>query len=975
MWAVVGSALAARRGQAIIVGLVALLASAALAAAPWYAVTARQQAGVAAVTSAPIDEPMVSISRRVAAEEPAPADPIGEIRRQYEPAGFHSVGGGFAAGEIVNNDQSAYVNVAYREAACDHLLVTGACPTAVGEVAISAVLADQLGLAIGDEAPVIRPSNEEPGRVRVVGTYQLLDPADPYWGEADLVSLGSLVGTTDRETVFTVPETLPEYAPVTYTYELVAIPEAFATVDEGTFLAGQEPGLAELRRQRYAVVDTGLVALLERIEVDRRNLLAGVAVGVAVLLLLAWFTLVVLLRNAVVQIRGDIGWWRLHGAPTGRGWISALGQSAAPLVTGAAIGAVAGIGVGRLIGENIAGTDDPRAALRLGLGLVGLAVAGGLVAVVATQLGTLRTPVRDLIRRIPPRRQRWRRSLVDVVLVVLAAAAVIQALSVGRDADGLALLAPGLAALGLALVAAWAVPPLVAGLAIRALRAGRLATALIAASMARRPDTHRPFALVAVAVALVTTALAGWDTAARTQQQRASLEVGADRVITLATVDSARLLAAVRAADPEGRYAMAVVHRVATGDHPTILAVDSTRLAAVAGWREQYGGEATDVVAALRPPAPDPLLVTTDRLTVQAAGDGRLIALLRTVDTGEPVEAAFGPLGELPERYTVDVPCGGGCRLLGVQVASGWAELHELAGADGARLAGDLTDPARWRPALGPEDLGPVITGDGDALRLTAPAPQPGMRRDPRAFIVDSPVRLPALAAGWRQRTIDEFRLQPLFGPPVPAELVGTAALLPQVGQMGLVVDLEYAERLVPSPVPGGVSQVWLAPAAPPAIIDDLRSAGLVPIREDSLGGRTDRLAAEGSAVAIRFQAAVAVVGLLLAAGAVVVLAARERTDRTGELAALRAQGVAASVVRVVGWAGPAALTASATLIGLAAGVVGAVIARGLYPGFVDGWAVLPVAPLRPHPVAGALLLAVVVLGGAVALIRVRGRA
>jgi putative ABC transport system permease protein len=970
MWAVVGSALAARRGQAIIVGLVALLASAALAAAPWYAVAARQQAAVTAVTDAPAAEPLVSVSRRIAAGEAAPADPIGEIRRQYDPARFSSVGGGFAAGEIVHNEQSAFINVAYRERACDHLAVTGACPAAAGEVAVSTVLADELAVAVGDELSIIRAAQDEPGLVRVVGVYQVLDLTDPYWGESDLVSMGSLIAATEREAVFTVPETLSEYAPVTYTYELVAIPEAFATLEERTFLADQESGLAELRRQRYAVEIRGLEALLERIEVDRRNVVAGVAVGVAALLLLAWFTLVVLLRNAVVQIRRDVGWWRLHGAPAGRGWVAALGQSAVPLAGGAVFGAAAGIATGQAVGGTIIGASARQTALLLALGLVGLTVAGGLVAVVATQLGTLRTPVRDLIRRVPPRRRRWRRSLVDIVLVVLAAAAVGQALSVGRDADGLALLAPGLAALALALVAAWAVPPLVAGLAARALRAGRLATALIAASMARRPDTHRPFALVVVTVALVTTALAGWDAAARTQQQRAELEIGADRVITVSTIDSARLLAAVRAADPEG-HAMAVVRRPPTGGHPAILAVDSARLAVVAGWRREYGGDPAQVTAALRQAAPEPVLVTTDRLTLAAAGDGGLTALLRRVDTGEPVQAAFGPLGEEPGQFTVDVPCTGGCQLLGLELTGSWADLSQLTGAGTV-----LTDPARWRPALGPEDLGPAVTAGQGSLHLAVPPPPPPevpMNRDNRVFVVDTPARLPALTAGWQRSSTDELRLSPLVGPSVPAEIVGTAALVPLLGPAGIVVDLEYAERLVPSPLPGGTSQVWLSPAAPPSIVDDLRRAGLIPLREESLAGRVDGLAAEGSAVATRFQAAVAVVGLLLAAGAVLVLAAQERTGWSAELAALRRQGIAASVVRVVGWGGPAALTGSATLVGLAAGLVGAVIARGLHPGFVDGWAVLPAAPLRPYPVAGALLLAVVVLGGAVALIRLRG--
>src|SRR5690606_9976584 len=118
-----------------------------------------------------------------------------------------------------------------------------------------------------------------------------------------------------------------------------------------------------------------------------------------------------------------------------------------------------------------------------------------------------------------------------------------------------------------------------------------------------------------------------------------------------------------------------------------------------------------------------------------------------------------------------------------------------------------------------------------------------------------------------------------------------------------------------------------------------------------------------GSAVAVRFQAAVSVIGLLLAAGVVLVAAAQQRSGHAAELAALRVQGVSARVVRAVGYSEALAVVAAATVVGVVAGVAGAAVARVLHPGFVDGWRLLPPSNPGPIPVVAAGALAFVVLG------------
>ena len=67
----------------------------------------------------------------------------------------------------------------------------------------------------------------------------------------------------------------------------------------------------------------------------------------------------------------------------------------------------------------------------------------------------------------------------------------------------------------------------------------------------------------------------------------------------MAPVDPDQLLAAVRAVDPAGTEAMAVIRRPAIGGEPPVLAVDSDRLGVMVDWRDEYGGELTKITAAL----------------------------------------------------------------------------------------------------------------------------------------------------------------------------------------------------------------------------------------------------------------------------------------------------------------------------------------------------------------------------------------
>lgn len=1006
MWVVLASVLAARRKQAVIVAVVALLATAALAAAPWYAVRASQDVGIAAVEDAGAQQRLITISWRGGFNTDPDADgeaAIRQAREQFKPTGFTAIVSATTTFDLWQpgaKKSSADVVAAAREDVCQHLeLIDGSCPKAKGEVTVPATLADDLGLDVGDQMQ-LEDNDENRIPVRVAGVYDVSDPSEPYWGDGSLVERGES-SSNDRLVMFTAPETLRGLNGVTHTYDLLPGAKAFATIDIDELSETLSSAVAELREQGFAASTTEFQFVIDRITQDRRNVATGVGVGVVVLLLLTWFALSVVVRGGGVQVRVDIGWWRLRGAPSGRGWILALGQSIVPLVAGAVLGAGIGLGVGRLLVGDLP-SDAGRSALLLALLLVALTLTGGLLAVVAAQLSTLVTPVRDLLRRIPVRRPGWRRSLVDLVLVGLATYGVVQSLVVREGVGGLSALSPVLAGLAVALVTAWGVPPLATWLASRARHSGRLRTTLIASLTARRPETHRMFALVVVGVALVTTAFVGWDTGNRTRWERAALEMGADRVVTVDVDDPARLREVVRSVDPEGTRAMAVIDQPGSTFDPPILAVDSTRLSVVAGWRDGYGGSVERVAAALRPTDVTSVQAKADRLALEAAatnatGDVYLRFHLRTVVDAKPVDAIVGPLGTSRQSYGADLAaCANGCRLVGVQILGPKRADASSGNAADAESVGHLpappgtqvellpaseseqpllppalvADPTRWRPALGPRELGPAITaGTQKSLRVTMAAVPRGKEVDLSgwAYVADTPAPLPVVAAGWQPDTTAELRVHPLPGAAVPAAIVGNAKLIPRYGAEGVLVDLTYADRLVPFPLQSGVTpQVWLSADAPPSIVDELAKAGLRPLRTESLSERLYQLRSEGTAVTERFQLLVALVGLLLAAGAVLVDAARDQTVRAAEFAALRAQGVKLWDVRAVGYGGVAALVAAGAVVGVGAGLAGAAIARRLSLGFIDGWTVLPPAAMQTSPVLVATVTTTVVLGAVV---------
>lgn len=966
-------ALASRRAATWTLLVLTLLAAGAAAAAPQYVVTSMAELAQARAEAAPINQRLLTTQTRIPGNV-LTADRVERFAETVTEAlplpGLTRIGGlqipGTASGPLGSTGSGLF----YRDGVCDHLIIDGACPARPGEALVGRSTAAALGIEVGDEFSYSLPG-ARPTTLTVSGLYRATDPYADYWAGRRLVGLGnpddpSNVDRGATAGVFTTVETMIAGEPreAAATVEVIAGPGVFAVTPPLEVRDAVDRAQEDLLDDGYES-QAPMRAFAIGVYNSQIDIVRAVPVSLLELLAVCWVALYLAVRHGAQERRRDIGLLKLRGSGRGRMLLLALGQSAVPMVIGGAVGLTAMLPLRPAPGTIDAATG--RQADVLSLAAVAVAVLGALAAAAIAERRALTAPVALLMRAIPPRRTGWRYGTVDAVVVVLALAGVYEARSFAaadETATWLALLTPALLAVALGVLIARLLVPIAARAGRTALRAGRLGAAVTATELARRPAVPRLTALLTVAVALLATASAAADTIARAGADRAANEVGADRVLVVRAESRTRLLTVVREVDPEGRSAMAVV----LSPTAAVLAVDASRLAAVARWRGEYGAaEARAVADRLRVAAREPVTVTGGTLTLDAGGgrDRPLVGVTLVDATGSRVEAAFGPIGGPRRTYTAKVPtCAGGCRLLAVGLDGAGlpaVEIHGIGGVDPAVL----TDRARWRTGFG-GGAKPVEVSTGPAglaLRVTE------QFMDTTVYLDDTPARLPAVATGSSAPLISAGnpQLQAFPGITLPVDVVGGAVALPRLGRSGTLVDLAAADRMWPDFGGGDSMQVWLTADAPDDLPDRLADLGVETISSVTTAGVADRYGRQAVPVTVRFQLVAAAVAVLLAAGALGVVVAVERRPRAAELTALRRQGLPAAT------AGRAALGGYAVVVGLAlvAGLLTAIAARTVLavptPLFPDDWNVLAAPPgARLLPLAAAVGAALLVYAAVV---------
>lgn len=948
-----------RAGQSLMMFILATLVATVAAAAPWYGLATASRAAQNHVVTAPIPQRVLLTNREgdTAGEPRSALDAFAATVRGLLPLPGATPLSGIVAEMRYTDPRKANapsdLPVAYRDGFCAHARLTGNCPAALGETALSARAAQGIGKQLGDTVQLKPRNGTTPLRLRITAIYEPTDPT--YWADPLFLAHG------DLDPAFTTLDTFrqPALGHAVFSND-IEVPEALLRGDDGYNLESQldaaKPALAAGQITLTDPTEPLLVAIYN----GKAAVARGVLIPLGLVVLLGWFAFSLAGRFTGRDRREDAGLLKLRGSTRGSVLRLATGQHLVPLIGGG----IAGLPLGFLAGWLLAGRLPVRTEWWLAvLGSVAavlVVLLGGLLALTAVDALAHRAPVIVLLRRVPASRGDWRSLAVDIAFVALAAAAAYQSRSAGPE-SGLGVAAPALVAFAIALILARLLRSLADRAGGAAVRAGRLRAGLTAVHFSRQPGTDRVFALVVVSIAVFVLSIGGLFAGRAEQRARASQELGADRVLTVSAANRTQLLDAVRRADPSGRYAMAAV--IDTKNSPPILAVDTSRLAAVSG---------LTFPVVTPPPAALPL-ITGRRLDLAVTStqqrQASLGVTLQHEGTGAVIRAEFTPIRPGVNTVSVAVPgCGKapGCRLVNWDIfagpdVTGTLTVHSLTQKEPAATIASraqLADPARWRSDFTGLAI-QLATGDGLTL---APAPKSTdvVAVGTRAYAVDTTLPLPLVLAGrapsgWR---FDDATLLGFGTPGAAARVAGTAAVLPVLGRAGVLGDLDALRRLG---FEGGTFQVWLAKDAPASVVGKL---GLPVITDKTVAGRAAELAAEDSVVTAGFGLFAVVIAVLLAAAMVAVRAAVDREPQAEALRALRVQGFPRRAALSTAYAGGAVLVVTALVGGVVAALVARPLAGVVAPRFADGWDVLPPpGALGPPAVLLAFVFALAVLG------------
>jgi putative ABC transport system permease protein len=929
-----------RRGQAVTLALLALFGVAAAVAAPAYLRAADRAVAAGQVEASSAGERSVSMSTVVQPGfDQVSLDTTGDSLVALP--GFDYVYSTEFPVLGVRSDVLVPDRYVYRQFACDHLrIIAGRCLLGEGDVVVGAATAKAQKIVPGQQLTVAFATyvsgagadywrrDGDPKTLIVAGIYDVPQPGDVYWGSHSYFSLGAEPVFVNNATFQTTAHdrsnvTIDGYGSTASLAvdKLPAIRGALTSLDQAAQLSGLQ-------------LTTSLPALLARIDSGRQAAHRIVPVIAVCLVLLSCLTIFLAVGYGTEGRRPELAVVALRGARFGQRWWLATGESLVAIVAGAIAGCIAA----QLLVNLFAAWRFPHVGTDAGFGSLRWApVAAGAAVLTAlfAQRKQVATPVAELLRRAPLVPNSAVAIAFEVVFVVFAGVAAVQ-LAIGRDLRGLGTFATALVLLALAMIVGRLLLPWAGPISRRALSRGRLALALAGFQLFRRPGAVRLFALLTAAVAVAGYASYAVDVGAAGRVDQSVLGTGAARVVTVSAVSRQGLLGAVRAVDPAGTFAMAAVRLPATSGAG--VAVDSTRLAAVASWPSGAPSIAS-VAHALHPESSGSVLLPGPKIRFDITATGfaqdKLVAATVHLSPVSGLADQIVPLGVLQQGRHMygraDVPeCAKGCLLNALQITSD-PTVTDVAGHIVVHsLSGVTLGATPWRAGAG----GKVQSGpDGlsiDVVSLNGLAS--GMIAEP----ADVPLPVPVATADKPSL----LKLPGLDAAEIPVKVATRLPVIPGVGAPATLIDLDYADRMSTDGQPSDGAEVWLGPHAPADVLDRLTAQGLVVTGDTSAARVRQRLDEQGPALALWFYAMVAVLAVGLAAGALVLASAVDRARRVEDLTALRDQGLGRAVLRrATLWTYPV----------LVAAAVPAGVGIALLGWRITGWA-LPLAGIDPLP-------------------------
>jgi hypothetical protein len=516
--------------------------------------------------------------------------------------------------------------------------------------------------------------------VRITGIFGPRRPASPYW------QFGSSSAGVQRAGGFSVYGPLVTSPAAMAAGRIPVTTAAWAAVpDAGRFGAGGLQALAARVRSALnrlgaspalpnETAATGLPGLLSGLGTALVVARSQLAIGAAILLVIAGATLALATVMLSGQRQGEVALLRSRGAS--RWQLAGSGLAETGLLILPAV--VAGPLLGGLLLPPLAGHGPlSGSGLRLPVAfpaaawLAAAAVAAGCAVVIALPwLRKAGSPVRE-------RAQRGRRAALaaasragaDVALLALAALAAWQlehyAAPVSVGLDGAIGLDPVLVTAPVLALAAGAVLllrllPLVVRLGDRAATRGRDLTAAVAAwQISRRPLRQAgPVLLAVLAVATTVLAVAQWSSWQRSAQDQASFATGADERVTLspqAPLPLGQVASLSRAPGVTGGTPVIRSAVVLSGSGTaTLLALDARQARSVATIRPDLaGGSPASLFGRLAPHGPPPGALVPGRparlLITASLSAGSVTQPVLFVEVADAFGVAYQQLaGQLP---------------------------------------------------------------------------------------------------------------------------------------------------------------------------------------------------------------------------------------------------------------------------------------------------------------------------------------
>jgi hypothetical protein len=882
-------------------------------------------------------------------------------------------------------------DVINRTGICSQLdFTSGSCPSAPSAVAMTSRSAAEYGVRVGGTVALDITTISHQSyvlRLSVVGLFKPPDTSAQYWWGNNYFQYGS--GPTKQPLLDDFIASGNAFA------KDVALKSAYTTVDlpantaaivaagVGATTAAVGSFQALLSSPAYRLgAGTGLLALLARAGSSQHLMTTVTTVIVLELVLLALCVLFATVARTSESRESEIMVARLRGFPLSSILSVAIAEPAVVMALSLPAGlAIAWVTVSALAPSLFAsGTGVGIGALAVAAAVA--ACVGGIFAIALGSMRAARAGQRSLSTQAISHSTARRQGVLDIAAITLAVAALIElgvtGVLVGNKSDPVAAFAPGLIALGLAVVGIRLVP-LLCTMAMRPTRnSKRVATFLAVRQVARRPFLLRQIVLVAVAFSLICFAAAGWEVAHSNRATVANFTVGTATVLTVSVPPGKDFVADVRQADPSGRYAMAVgTYHGSTG---TLFGVDAPRFAAVASWPPGLSPtSASQVASILNPPTEPPIYITGTalRATIDLTEPAPTPIALQANVFDETYQAMsivdIGNLRPGLHSYTVPIPgdCNPTCRLVSMTPAWLPDARHPSIGPAGVAFVlatldaqargrwssvGGVTNPAQW---TAPGAIGISRAAGGLAFTLAASEYRSTFDDvQPVISVADTPAAIPvAFTDGLAQPANGTTtQIEGFDGNSINVVNRLNVPLLPGIGTSGTMVDISSAINSITSRAIDVSYQVWLASGAPSSIVDKLHAEGLVVLSSQSANVVANQLSHEGIALAYDlFIFAAIAAGVLAAASTLFAIRVAARR-RSNELAALAAMGVARrTLMRAV-----LAESGIVLLAGILLGIIGGVVAVDLaLPSVPELPSTVGVPPLQYGTPAGTLLIVV----------------